>query len=131
MSVFQRQQYFPQPEKVQTEDERLEAERIRLGINKPPLNRKQSVQEHDEEPRYQISKLAEVHQKCLDQANDSMTNEEDAKWGDGTIICEEIDEQIMQDRQQKVKPPTRQPQTFVDFKKKREFELQQAEEILA
>ena len=73
MSAYQRQQYFPQPEKVQTEDERLEAERIRLGINKPPLNRKQSVQEHDEEPRYQISKLAEVHQKCLDQANDSMT----------------------------------------------------------
>ena len=68
-SVFQRQQYFPQPEKVQTEDERLEAERVRLGLKKPPITRKQSVQEHDVGPRYEISKLSHVHQASLDETN--------------------------------------------------------------
>ena len=128
LSVFQRQQYFPQPEKVKTEDERLEEERERLGLKKPPLNRKQSVQEHDQGPRHQISKLSEVHQTCLNQANDLMTKEEDEKWGDGTIICEEIDEQIRLHREEKAneEPLSHQPQTYVDFKRSRELKLEQA-----
>ena len=53
-----------------------------------------------------------------------MTKEEDEKWGDGTIICEEIDEQIRQHREEANEEPLAyQPQTYVDFKRSRELKL--------
>ena len=88
-------QYFPQPPLARTEEQDLDEERAKLGLNKVKNHgRPTSLQEEDDEPRYEISLIEGLAKKDLIVTNWDNQSEEDRHYGDGIKIGKEIDEAI-------------------------------------
>ena len=64
--AYAHNQYFPPPNFGKTEQEQLDEEREKLGLKKGANKRSSSIQEKDEEPRYEISKIKAMAEIDLD-----------------------------------------------------------------
>ena len=94
MKAYQFNQYFPQPDPGKTEQELLDELREKLGLKKDTVGRRTSIQKEDEEPRYQISKLDQLHHDDMLLTNKDNLGEEEKLYGSGHLIGKELTQMI-------------------------------------
>ena len=113
-------QYFPQPPAAKSVEDELEEAREKLGLKKMKTQKNsESLQEDEDEPRYEISKMEELAQSDLLATNWENQGMADRVYGNGVIFGREIDQQIKkeEDNQKAVskKQLDSQRQTFLQF----------------
>lgn len=95
IKAYRFKNYFPEPPlKILQEDE-LNEERGKLGLaNKNQGKKRISIQEEDELPRYEISKLQILAQIDLDETIRGNQDEADKAYGNAVCLGKEIGEEI-------------------------------------
>ena len=108
LKAYQNNQYFPQPEQKITEEDKLMAKREELGLNVLRIKKHYSVQDEDEEPRYEISKVSNLARIDLDETNLQNLDEQERLYGDGKAIEDEIIKQNRSNSQTIILPDKKQ-----------------------
>ena len=95
--AYAHNQYFPAPNFGKSEQEQLDEQREKLGLKKGGQKRNASIQEKDEEPRYEISKIKALAENDLDRTHIENSTDEENMYGNGVILGHDIDLKIREE----------------------------------